>query len=192
MIKLVCLIATAVLSASSIAEELSIQVNPQIDPHDEVYSAKKNKPAIFGVQGNLGIRKDLEEKVREYSMGYKERIRQLLVHSRAHDLYMAAESPEEAYNAYLLMTAAQKCFASLNGVGESGASTILFRLAQHQIDTEVRRQAVIRSEYMLKRGDYPALKANMKNAEFCNFTQQPIIVNKELTQYLETREESSE
>lgn len=178
-----CFLLASLLTNSVVADEFTIQLRPHISS-DETYIAKKNDAAILGEQGNLGIRKDLEEKVKEHAMGYKERTRQILVHSRAHDLFMTAETPEQAYNAYLLMTAAQKCLASKAGVGESGASNILFNIAQHQIDTEVRRQAVVRSEYMLKRGDFPSLDINLKNSSFCQYTNQPIIVNKELQKFI--------
>lgn len=178
-----CLLLTSLLTTCAVADELTIQVNPHSNS-DETFIAKKNVEAILGDQGNFGIRKDLEEKVKEHAMGYKERTRQILVHTRAHDLFMTAESPEQAYNAYLLMTAAQKCLASKEGVGESGASNILFDIAQHQIDTEVRRQAVVRSEYMLKRGDFPSLDIKLENSFFCQYTNQPIIVNKELQKFI--------
>ncbi|EJO2025833.1 hypothetical protein NRC85_004013 [Vibrio parahaemolyticus] len=185
MNKLALLVSLLSVSPSVLSTELSIQLNPKYEDGNQTdYRAVKNKPAILGEQGNFGIRKSLEDKVKEYSLGYKERTQQILVHTRARDLFMIAETPDEAYNAYLLMTAAQKCLASKEGVGVSGASDILFKIAQYQIDTEVRRQAVIRSEYMLKRGDFPSLDMEMKNQEYCQFTNQPIIVNKELTEYL--------
>ncbi len=185
--KLTPLLLMVVTSAHSLASssELSINLNPNSsDVELADYRVVKNKKAILGEQGNLGVRKDLEDKVREYAAGYRERTQQLLVHARAHDLFMIAETPDEAYNAYLMMTAAQKCLGSKAGVGVRGASNILFNLAQNQIDTEVRRQAVVRSEYMLKRGDFPAMEMEMSDAEFCQFTDQPIIVNRELTSYL--------
>lgn len=178
-----CLLLISLLTTCAVADELTIKVNPHSNS-DETFIAKKNVEAILGDQAIFGIRKDLEEKVKEHAMGYKERTRQILVHMRAHDLFMTAESPEQAYNAYLLMTAAQKCLASKEGVGESGASNILFDIAQHQIDTEVRRQAVVKSEYMLKRGDFPSLNINSENSYFCQYTNQPIIVNKELQKFI--------
>ena len=115
------------------------------------------------------VRYDLEPVIYTLSEGNEEIRQQLFVHSRAHDLFLTAESSEDAYNAYLLMTAIKYCLASL-GLGKEGAKDILLSLAKKQINTEVRRLAAGRADRLLISQDYPPLLLFSDNAEYCKFT----------------------
>lgn len=170
------ILLSIVLTTNVLTLDLTAPDNKSNDAFgNDIILTEQSKAEILGIQGRYGIRLDLEDVAKNLALGYTERFVQILVHSRAHDLFMTAESGDAAYNAYLLMTAAQRCLSSKVGVGESGASDILMDIATKQIDSEIRRQAVVKSEFMLIKGSYPPLNITQKYEEYCEYTNQPLI-----------------
>ena len=161
------------------------------EPEIEVQSSSKpgmvelfldHKEEILGQRDKqTRVRNDLVSLIHGLSEG-KDAIReQLFVHSRAHDLFLTAVNADDAYNAYLLMTATKYCLTSL-GLGKEGAKNVLLLLAQKQINTELRRLAAGRADRLLASGDYPPLAMYKDNSSYCQYTTPRITEKARTTQ----------
>lgn len=137
---------------------------------NEERSRRDQVKAILGEQNEHGVRLDLLDPIRDMANFDMSVIDQLHVHAQAHDQFMLAQDADEAYDAYLLMTAVQYCLSSYRGIGRSGANRLVLTLAGRQINSDARRMAVVRSESMMSRGTYPPLNAHPAMKDYCQYT----------------------
>lgn len=165
------------------------------EPESEVLSSSKtvmqeqfldHKAEILGQRDKqTQVRNDLVSLIHGLSEGKDDIREQLFVHSRAHDLFLTAVNADDAYNAYLLMTATKYCLTSL-GLGKEGAKNVLLLLAQKQINTELRRLAAGRADRLLASGDYPPLAMYTDNSNYCQYTTPRITEKTRTTQAVQS------
>ncbi|AIW22476.1 MULTISPECIES: hypothetical protein [Vibrio] len=166
-----------------------------IEPKNEDLNSSKpvmeeqfldHKPAILGQRDKqTQVRNDLVSLIHGLSEGKDEIREQLFVHSRAHDLFLTASNADDAYNAYLLMSATKYCLTSL-GLGKEGAKNVLLLLAKKQINTELRRLAAGRADRLLASGDYPPLAMYTDNSNYCQYTTPKITEKSRTTQAVQS------
>lgn len=148
-------------------------------------SENEEKTLILGERNEkLLVREDLVPIINELALNDKDIKEQLIVHSRAHDAFMMAHTPDESYNAYLMMKSAQFCLSEM-GLGRYGAQKKLMALADKQLNTEFRITAVGRAESLFVSMDYPMLEVFTDKRDYCQFTSTNPIYNKELAKELE-------
>lgn len=138
------------------------------------FDHKKNRvkfvSSILGEKNQNNVRIDLVKEIKIIADGNRAQMEQLYVYSRAHDAFMISETPEQAYNAYLMMNAVKNCMSSFKGLGRVGATSLLMKLVDKKIDTELRKMAVIKSENLLERKNFPHLNVHDNYSDYCQYT----------------------
>lgn len=137
---------------------------------DHEKSRQKTVSSILGQKGKNNVRVDLVDQIKEIADGARLYMDQLYVYSRAHDSFMISETPEQAYNAYLMMDAVKNCMSSFKGLGRVGATALIMKLVGKKVDTEVRKMAVVKAESLLERKNFPHLNVHENYGDYCRYT----------------------
>lgn len=155
----------------------------EIHADTDVFSAnqlEEEKELILGVRDNdFKVRADLVPVIVDLARNNDDIREQLIVHSRAHDWFMTAETPQQAYDAFLLMKAAQYCMSEM-GLGQNGARNMLIKLTHKQINTDYRKTVVGRAEQLFNQKNFPSLEIYDDKSEYCRYTSTNPIYNKSI------------
>lgn len=175
-----------VLIFSNMAFAAIEQTDKQVDVPDDGYqfvyhelaedfdhnkSRQKLVSDILGKKNENNVRVDLVKSIKDIADGNRIFMDQLYVYSRAHDAFLISETPEEAYNAYLMMNAIKNCMSSFKDLGRVGANSLLMELVDEKVDSEVRRMALVKAESLLVQRDFPPLKIHDNYRDYCRYTK---------------------
>ncbi|MUJ20341.1 hypothetical protein [Aliivibrio fischeri] len=83
---------------------------------------------------------------------------------------MTAETGDQAYNAYLLMTASRNCSVGL-GYGEYEINRMLLDITDVQINTNIRKMGNLNGEKLNNSLGLPALDLHEDYIDYCKYTQ---------------------
>lgn len=129
-----------------------------------------HKKDILGERTDDGVRVDVEVIINEIAGTRGVLKQQFIVFSRAMDSFMIAETGDEAYNAYLLMTASRNCSVGL-GYGENEINQMLLKITEVQINTNIRKMGNLNAEKLNDSIGLPALDLHEDYLDYCKYTQ---------------------